>query len=127
MSNFAHYLPLFLPFYLSTKNDIVGILYPRLNEVIGLEQAFPNNVPGIAELEKAWTNFGDHAEELSKKYPDAAWVMMLREECNGNNLELARIAYRVYRDMMNGTPVEDARKLYEILTNNFLDNHIWDK
>lgn len=68
----------------------------------------------------------DHIDNLRAQYPDAAFAVKIYGEMSKPNMELVSIASKVYNAIADGTPIPDAREMYNTLKDEFVNRHIWD-
>lgn len=93
------------------------------------EEEFTAHIPGMADRPQALS--GGAFEEWEKKYPDAAFVVMVcrcARECRflAFDTEQAAIHRRAYAGILTGAPIKDVRFRYERDTAEYLRQHMWD-
>lgn len=87
------------------------------------ESAVLQQIPGVKELLSARD---DQHPALEKKYPDAAFALMISENLFVGDWEQNEIHQRAYSAILSGEPITGVRFKYDYDLESYLLKHMWD-
>lgn len=80
-------------------------------------------IPGMFELLHAAS---DTVDDVTSKYPDAAFALMVSDNLFCHNRELSEIHQRAFFAILNGESIANVRFRYEEDSRKYLSRHLWD-
>lgn len=87
------------------------------------ESAVLQHIPGVKELPSARD---DQRPALEKKYPDAAFALMISENLFVGDWEQNEIHQRACSAILSGEPITGVRFKYDYDLESYLLKHMWD-
>ena len=100
----------------------IPIRHPR-QELLNQEEAVFRRVPGLNELRYAPP---ESVPALERKYPDAAFVLMIMNNLFTGDREQNEIHQRAYTSILNGESLTGVRFRYDYDLESYLLKHMWD-
>lgn len=80
-------------------------------------------IPGMFELLHATP---DTVDDVTSKYPDAAFALMVSDNLFCHNRELSDIHQRAFFAILNGESIANVRFRYDEDSKKYLSRHLWD-
>ena len=87
------------------------------------ETAVLQQIPGVYELLSA---YDDQRPALEKKYPDAAFALMIWDNLFVGDREPNEIHQKAYTAILNGESITGVRFKYDYDLESYLLRHMWD-
>lgn len=80
-------------------------------------------IPGFPQLVQA---DGNSYDTLAKKYPDAAFTMMVMNNLFHHDSEFSEIHQQAFSSIVEGTNISSVRKRYNLCMDAYWQKHLWD-
>ena len=101
---------------MSTPNRSAQYYYEKEQEVF-------RSIPGVIEITQAEPQ---DLDALHKKYPDAAFALMILENLHCSDREQCSINQTAYFAILNGANISDVRFRYDKAETEYVHRHMWD-
>lgn len=107
---------------MNTSTVSTSIRYTR-QELLRQEDAAFRRIPGMEQLRRAAP---EKFPELERRYPDAAFALMISNNLFTGDREQNEIHQRAYAAILNGESVPSVRFRYDYDLERYLSDHMWD-
>lgn len=98
-------------------------IHLTIQHLLETESAAFSKIPGMDKLLHAAPG---SIPELGKKYPDAAFALMIAENLFVGDQEQNVIHQRAYTAILKGEPIANIRFKYDYDLESYLLKHMWD-
>ena len=80
-------------------------------------------IPGFPQLVQA---DGNSYDTLAKKYPDAAFTMMVMNNLFHHDCEFSQIHQQAFSAIIDGGDIPSVRRRYDLCMDAYWQKHLWD-